>query len=130
MEIKNEMTVTVYTFPHYNKFLQSAFSNFETLIEDCPLVAYSEDMELLFQSVEAFQYKKSDYIKDIMNCNSTEMTYAEYVKKYKDILNTKHADAPVLNDVYATMNSNVPEEFRPVSGFDKLAKLGINFKVG
>lgn len=124
------MIVTVYTFPHYNKFLQSAFSNFETLIEDNPLVAYSEDMELLFQSVEAYQYRKTDYIKDIMHCNSTEMTYIEYVQKYKEILNNKHADAPVLNDVYATQHSNVPEEFRPTSGFDKLAKLGINFKIG
>lgn len=133
MEIKNTMTVTVYTFPHFNKFLQSAFSNFETLIEDYSLVAYSEDMELLFQSVEAYRYKKTDYIKDIMNCDSTEMTYIEYVQKYKDILNSKHADAPVLNDVHATQHTGRPEippELRPVSGFDKLAKLGINFKIG
>ena len=133
MNIQNNMIVTVYTFPHFNKFLQSAFSNFETLIEDYSLVAYSEDMELLFQSVEAYCYRKADYIKDIMNCDSTEMTYIEYVQKYKDILNSKHADAPVLNDVYATQHTGRPEippELRPVSGFDKLTKLGINFKIG
>lgn len=130
MEIKNEMQVTVYTFPH-TMFVQNAFSNFETLLEDYPLVAYSEEMELLFQSVEAYQYSKRDYIKDIMHCNSTEMTYAQYVQKYKEILNTKHADAPVLNDVYADQHmSNVPEEFRPINPFERLSKLGVNFKIG
>lgn len=129
MEITNEMMVTVYRF-NREEFLLSAHSNFETLIENYPLVAYSTDLKLLFQSVEAYKYSTDKFVKDMMKIDGVEMTYSMYVQMYKEELNRKHADAPVLNDVYATQHSNVPEELRPVNSFERLTKLGINFKIG
>lgn len=131
MEITNEMIVTVYRFPR-DEFLYSAHSSFETLIEGNPLVAYSTEHRLLFQSVEAYRYSTDKFVKDMMKLDGTEMSYGMYVEMYKNELNRKHADAPVLNDVYADqhLTHNVPEEFRKVNPFEKLTKLGINFKIG
>jgi hypothetical protein len=129
MKITNDMMVTMYRFGG-NEFLKSAHSNFETLIEDQPLVAYSTELGYLFQSVEAFEYSNGRFVQDMMHQDGIDMTYGEYVKFYKNDLNKKHVDAPVLNDVYASQHSNVPEELRPVSAFDRLTKLGINFKIG
>lgn len=133
MDIKNEMTVTVYRFPK-TVFLKSAFCNLETYIDDYPVVAYSEDMGLLFQCIDAFQYSHSEYIKDIMDVDSTEMTYEEYVRQYKEKLNNMYPDAPVLNDVYATQHLSeqqraVNSEFKPVNPYERLTSLGINFQI-
>lgn len=93
------------------------------LIEYGTSVAYDEEHEILYVCVEAMEYPKSEYIKDIMYLTSEEKTYQEYVDEYKDLLNQLHSDAPVLN------KNNTPSEFQPNNPFQRLTDLGIQFKI-
>lgn len=123
MNISNDMTVYVYRFTR-SEFLKSAHSKLETLIEGYPLVAYSDELELLFQSVEPYQYSTAQFIQDTIKIDPQEMTYIEYVRMYKEMLNKVHADAPVLN--LETDDSTDSNEL-PSNPYERLVKLGVRF---
>lgn len=121
MDIQFDILVCVYKFPR-EEFLKSIHSKFETQIDMYTEVAYSEDLEVLFQSVEAYYYSPTKFSQDIMRMDFKEMSLKEYIDQYKERMNLIHSDAPVLNQT-------TPSEFQPNNPFQRLIDAGLKFQI-
>lgn len=122
MDIQYNILVCVYKFPR-DEFLKSIHSKFETQIDMYTQVAYSEDLAILFQSVEAYNYPPEKFQQDIMRVDFEEMSLKEYIDMYKERMNLLHSDAPVLNQ------NTTPSEFQPNNPFQRLIDAGLKFSI-
>lgn len=122
MDIQFDMLVTVYKFPR-EEFLKSIHSKLETQMDMYTEVAYCEDLGVLFQSVEGYYYSTDKFVQDILKMPSEDMSFKEYVDRYKERMNNLHSDAPVLNQ------NTTPSEFQPNNPFQRLIDAGLNFKI-
>lgn len=122
--------VTVYRFGK-EVYLKNSTGNFESLIEGYPLVAYNADTEELYQYQDAHRYSKGSFVQDMLQIDGTEMSYKMYLDVYKAEMNKKHISAPVLTEIYENQHQNphLTDDLKPVNAFDKLSKLGLNFKI-
>lgn len=132
MRVKDDMIVTVYRFPNEG-FYPNMEGGFDMYIEMYTEVAFCEALQQLYVSIEGVKYLKSQYVSDILRVDSTEMLYKDYVQMYKDKLNAKFPDAPVLAtielDAMGRPKAAVPDHLKPVDNFAKLKSAGLNFSI-
>lgn len=98
MIIKPDSTVVVYLNTQ-QKYHQSVYSKFETLIQEYKMVGYIEDLGVLCCGFETVYYDMDQYVNDIMVSDFEEMTYEQYILYYQGKLARDNPGAPVLNDV-------------------------------
>lgn len=132
IRVKDDMEVTVYYMPNQG-FFPALEGGFDLLIESDTEVAYCEALQQLYICLEGVKYTKAQYISDIIRCNHRTMSYGEYVQMYKDKLNLKYPDAPVLAtielDASGRPKPQIPDHLKPQDGFQKLRDAGLNFKI-
>lgn len=129
---RDDMIVTVYQIPH-DGFYPTLAGGLELMIDAYTYVAYIEELQELYVSIEGVRYPKNKYIQDIMLAESKEMLYKDYVQWYKDMLNAKFPDAPVLAtielDAQGRPKPEIPEHLKPNDAFTKLRSAGLNFTI-
>lgn len=132
LRVKDDMMVTVYSIPNEG-FFPTLEGGFDMYIDMYTKVAYCEPLQQLYVSIEGVRYSKDQYIRDILKVESTEMLYADYVQMYKDKLNAKFPDAPVLAtielDAAGRPKPELPDHLKPTDNFAKLRTAGLNFTI-
>lgn len=132
MRVKDDMIVTVYKFPNQG-FYPNLEGGFDMYIDMYTEVAFCEPLQQLYISIEGVKYKKAQYVGDILKVDSEEMLYKDYVQMYKDKLNAKYPDAPVLAtielDAAGRPKPPTPDYLKPQDGFQKLRDAGLNFSI-
>jgi len=132
LRVKDDMEVTVYYIPKQG-FFPTLEGGLDMLIDMNTEVAYCETLQQLYVCLDGVRYSKNDYIDDIIRTNHRTMKYSEYVAMFKDKLNQKYPDAPVLSTIEIDANGNIkaptPEYLKPQDGFQKLRDAGLNFKI-
>ncbi|AZU98229.1 hypothetical protein BZF66_07115 [Salmonella enterica] len=132
MRVKDDMIVTVYKFPNQG-FYPNIEGGFDMYIDMYTEVAFCEALQQLYVSIEAVKYLKSQYVADILKVESEEMLYKDYVQMYKDKLNAKFPDAPVLAtielDAAGRPKPELPDHLKPTDNFAKLRTAGLNFTI-
>lgn len=129
MRVKDDMIVTVYKFPNQG-FYPNLGGGFDMYIDMYTEVAFCEPLQQLYTSIEGVQYTKSQYVSDILKVESEEMLYKDYVQMYKDKLNAKYPDAPVLATI--SLDANGQPNATPVQQHDNFKTLrdaGLNFSI-
>ncbi|ELW0836260.1 hypothetical protein [Escherichia phage BF17] len=114
--------LTVYIFKK-EEYLKSQYSKIEINVPYGTLVGYDEASETLYYNDDRLDYSIDSFIEDILNSNTEDMLYEEYLDKYKERMSKLHADAPVLNI------SKTPSEFEPQNPFQRLIDAGVNFRI-
>lgn len=132
MRVKDDMIVVVYRFPNQG-FYHNLEGGFDLYIDMYTEVAFCEALQQLYISLDGVKYLKAQYVADILKVESEEMLYKDYVQMYKDKLNAKYPDAPVLATIELDVNGQpkpqVPEHLKPRDGFQKLREAGLNFSI-
>lgn len=129
MRVKDDMIVTVYNFPNQG-FYPNIEGGFDMYIDMYTEVAFCEPLQQLYVSIECVKYLKAQYVSDILKVDSTEMLYKDYVQMYKDKLNAKYPDAPVLATISLDANGQ-PKAAPPQvhDNFKALRDAGLNFSI-
>ncbi|AXC39283.1 UNVERIFIED_ORG: hypothetical protein [Escherichia phage CMSTMSU] len=60
----------------------------------------------MYYNDDRLDYSIDSFIEDILNSNTEDMLYEEYLDKYKERMSKLHADAPVLNISKLLLNSS------------------------
>lgn len=114
--------LTVYIFKK-EEYLKSQYSKIEINVPYGTLVGYDESSETLFYNDDKLDYSIDSFIEDILDCNTEDMLYEEYLDAYRERMSKLHADAPVLN---ITQKST---EFEPHNPFQRLIDIGLKFTI-
>lgn len=132
MRVKDDMIVTVYKFPNQG-FYPNLEGGFDMYIDMYTEVAFCEPLQQLYISIEGVKYTKAQYVGDILKVDSEQMLYKDYVQMYKDKLNAKYSDAPVLATIELDASGRpkppTPDHLKPQDGFQKLRDAGLNFSI-
>lgn len=109
MIISPQATVVVY-LNRKQTYHQSVYSRFEILYPEYKMVGYIEDLGVLCCGSDTAYYDMNTYVNDIMSSDFEEMTYADYLCYYKNILVKENPNAPMLNEAPGiTFGSSFPQ---------------------
>lgn len=104
MIIKPDSTIVVYISTK-QEYHRSVYSKFEILYPEHKMIGYIEDLGVLCCGHETAYYDMSSYVNDIMYSDFQEMTYDDYLRYYKGILEKDNPAAPLLNESSITFGN-------------------------